>query len=76
MTDKGNVIFKSSPRTEVTSRDNALLTVSPSNKDILTQEFFASKLEKMEVLPWNEFVSTNGTTLLKRASPQSNVILF
>lgn len=69
MTAKGNITFESPLVTEVISTDDALLTTAPSNEDTLTQELFASELEKVEVLPWNELVTSKWRDLTRKGLP-------
>lgn len=66
VTVKGNVTFQSPPGTEDMSVNNA---VTPSPEDKLTQELFASDLEKVEVLPWNDLVSNKWRDLTRKGLP-------
>lgn len=49
--------------------DNSLSTVTPFDEDTLTKELFASDLEKVEVLPWNDLVTEKWRDLTCKGLP-------
>lgn len=64
--NKGNVTFESPPVTEIIGTGSPLPSATTADEDMLTRELFASKLVKVDALPWNELVTDQWRDLIRK----------